>query len=278
MKRKTIKKRLNNKVDSWIESIDNKSVVKAIENSALITGGAIASMLLDEEINDFDVYFSNKKDAMTVLKYYKHPANDFTIGFPEGFQHHAEHSVYEENRIYINVGGGSKKIEHGDDYDGKYKPVFISNNAISLEGDVQLIFRFIGDAETIHENYDFVHCTNFWRRSDNHLELRSEALECLLSKELRYIGSKYPICSLIRTRKYIERGFTCTAGEYLKMAWQVSELDLSDVNVLREQLVGVDIHYFNLLINALVEKKKEEDDDWSPSYEYVMEIINRIFQ
>lgn len=280
MKRKTIKKVLNNKIDDWLESIDSKKVKDAINNSVIVTGGAIVSMLLDEEINDYDIYFSNKEDAITVLKYYNHSSMPFDIGVPDGFQFQSPHNIDEENRIFINVQGGATEISFDVDWEGdrdeKYKPMFVSNNAISLEGDIQLIFRFIGDADTIHENYDFVHCTNYWTREDNKLTLRPEALECLLSKELRYIGSKYPICSLIRTRKYIERGFTCNAGQYLKMCWQVNELDLTDPNVLREQLVGVDIHYFNLLINALISKKKEEED-FEITYPYLAKLIERIF-
>lgn len=268
MKRKTIKKVLNNKIDDWIDSIDNEKVVEAIENSVIITGGAIASMLLDEEVNDFDIYFSNYEDAYTVLRYYEHPVTEIGV------------EKVEDDRITLTSQGD--KIVYPDDIDEeikekKYKPIFITPNAITLEGDIQLIFRFIGDADEIHENYDFVHCTNYWTKKDNNLVLRKEALECLLSKELRYIGSKYPICSLIRTRKYIERGFTCNAGEYLKMCWQVADLNLNDTSVLREQLTGVDIHYFNMMIKALM-NKEANDEEFKATFPYISKIVDRIFQ
>ena len=48
----------------------------------------------------------------------------------------------------------------------------------------------------------------------------------LLARQLVYQGSKYPICSMIRTRKFLQRGWHINAGQYLKMAFQVSELDL----------------------------------------------------
>ena len=99
----------------------------------------------------------------------------------------------------------------------KFRPVYISANAITLSDQFQLIIRFYGDAEEIHSNYDFAHCTCWWRSKDGHLELPSEALECLLTNELRYKGSKYPLASIIRTRKFINRGFTINAGQYLKM-------------------------------------------------------------
>ena len=126
--------------------------------------------------------------------------------------------------------------------------------------------------DTIHENYDFVHCMNYWTSWDGELKLRPESLESLLSKELRYVGSKYPLCSIIRTRKFIQRQWTINAGQYLKMAMQLGDLDLNDVTVLEEQLTGVDAAYFNEIIRAIRDKDESRVDR-----AYLMELIDRIF-
>jgi hypothetical protein len=102
--------------------------------------------------------------------------------------------------------------------------------------------------------------------------LRQPALEALLSKELRYIGSKYPICSLVRLRKFITRGWRINAGQILKMAFQISELNLKDIKVLEDQLTGVDTAYFIQLVERLREKDPEKVDG-----AYLIEIIDRIF-
>lgn len=153
-----------------------------------------------------------------------------------------------------------------------YRPVFLSDNAISLSGDVQLVIRFYGTPEQIHDNYDYVHATNFWTSWDRKVTLQVDALECLLTKELRYIGSKYPICSLIRARKFIQREWTINAGQYLKIAMQISELDLTDFDVFREQLVGMDVAYFMQVMELLKEK-----DPTKINAAYLVEIIDRIF-
>ncbi len=154
----------------------------------------------------------------------------------------------------------------------KYRPVFLSSNAITLSDKVQLVTRFFGDPDKIHKNYDFVHCTNYWTSWDNQLVLRPEAVESLLAKELRYVGSKYPLCSVIRTRKFIQRGWACTAGQYLKMIMQLQELDLKDVAVLEEQLTGVDTAYFVEVIEALKKRDAKRVDA-----AYLVELIDRIF-
>lgn len=159
-----------------------------------------------------------------------------------------------------------KGVDNGD----LYHPVFASTNAITLSHKIQLIFRFWGDPAEIHKNYDFVHCTNYWTR-DTGLVLNKDALQACLSKELVYIGSKYPVCSIFRTRKFIQREWRITAGQLLKMAWQISELDLSNIEVLEEQLTGVDVAYFNQLIADLRENGMEKVDRG-----YLFKLIDRV--
>jgi hypothetical protein len=153
-----------------------------------------------------------------------------------------------------------------------YRPVFLTDNAISLSGQVQLVIRFYGKPEEIHENYDFVHATNYWTSWDRNVTYRTEALECLLTKELRYIGSKYPICSLVRAKKFIQRDWTINAGQFLKMAWQINELDLNNFAVLREQLVGMDMAYFSQVLSEL-----HAADPKKISGTYLMVVVDRIF-
>ncbi len=148
----------------------------------------------------------------------------------------------------------------------------MSTNAITLSHKVQVVLRFYGEPEEIHKNYDFVHCTNYWSSWDGKLTLHQPSLESLLAKELRYVGSKYPICSLFRLRKFIQRGWTVNAGQILKIAFQVSELNLSDFTVLEDQLTGVDVAYFVQIIDKLKDKDPEK-----VNAAYLVEIIDRMF-
>lgn len=175
---------------------------------------------------------------------------------------------------------------------GKHHPKFMSSNAITLAGKIQLITRFYGEPEQIHENYDFIHCTCFYKSWDKELVLPAAALEAILARELRYVGSLYPLCSIIRIRKFIARGWTINAGQILKMCLQVSDLDLRNLETLEDQLVGVDAAYFQAIISRLQTKQDEETtklitDGMSPAEaklktdkidtSYLMTIIDRIF-
>lgn len=311
MKSKTIKAVIAKKMSDWWKSIEDETVRTLAEKNTIVTGGCIASMLLREKVNDFDVYMRTKEAALALAKYY---VARFKVTKKDG----KELAIYVQEegdriKIVVKSAGIAKEGETeqpyqyfeqaGDDtaaggYVGEvmedpgaiedaydeteaaaqendekgYRPVFLSTNAISLSGRIQIVLRFYGEPEEIHKNYDYIHCTNYWSSWTKELTLHKDALESLLSKELRYVGSKYPVCSLFRLRKFIARQWTINAGQILKIIMQVSELDLKDIKVLEDQLTGVDVAYFIELVNKLKEK-----DPAKVNSAYLVEIIDRMF-
>ena len=286
MKAKTIKAVLAKKFNEFAESIDDEGVRQLVKRNTIITGGCIASMLLGEKVNDYDLYFTDKATCVAVGEYY---IGKFTAktGWPMKLDHEGE-------RVRIVTASGHRGETAGDvatlndsgeiedlneraqntESDGPptYRPVFMSTNAITLSDRIQIVLRFYGEADTIHENYDFAHCTNYWTSRDGSLSLRPHALEALLARELRYVGSKYPVCSVIRLRKFIRRGWVINAGQILKMMMQISELDLTNPLVLEDQLTGVDSAYFLDVMRQLRDKDPEK-----VNAAYLVEIIDRMF-
>lgn len=305
MNRKNIKSILAKKFNAFVDSIEDTTVKRLVKENSIITGGCIVSMLMKEKINDFDIYFTNKETALAVAEYY---VKKFLESHKDKFnpgevyvKDMTEDAKSPQDRIKIfirSVGVAENDNEDKDEPEElfsdelsamdyltddevkekedaqekpKYRPLWLSANAISLSEQVQLIIRFYGDPETIHANYDFVHCTSYWLSNTGELVLRPEALEAILAKELRYIGSRYPVCSIIRTRKFLKRGFTINAGQYLKMCLQVSQLNLLDLKTLEDQLIGVDSAYFNQVIDYFKDNPDKLDSA------YLVEVINRIF-
>jgi hypothetical protein len=155
----------------------------------------------------------------------------------------------------------------------KYRPVFLTDNAVSLSDKMQLIIRFYGEPSELHENFDFVHACCYYDYAKHHLEAPKVALESMLSKTLVYGGSLYPVASLFRIRKFLNRGWRISAGQMLKIIYQVSKLDLDNKQVMREQLVGVDQAYMQQLITAISELKPHEKADSA----YLPALIDKIF-
>lgn len=290
MKTKTINKVLSAKINDWLESIEDEAVREIARKNTIITGGSIASMLLNEPVNDFDLYFKTTDAALVIAKYYV-SAFEKNTGFAMAVTAEGDGRIKlttlsgrrgetagavptladDENDEGFSELTGSDQVSANEDA-GSYRPVFLSSNAITLSDKIQIIVRFAGEPDQIHENYDFVHCTNYWTSWDGKTVLRQAALEALLSRELRYVGSKYPVCSVIRLRKFIKRGWTINAGQILKMVMQISELDLTNPAVLEDQLTGVDSAYFIELMSKLRDKDPEKVNS-----AYLAEIIDRIF-
>jgi len=300
MKAKTIKAVLAKKHAELVESIDDEHIRQLVRKNSIVTGGAIVSMLLGEKVNDFDYYFADIETVMAVSKYYVakfielNPDKQKPIVVTTadrvrirvqsaGVTSEGQESQYQyfeaadplEATNYVNEIMGIVKDDIAPDKP-LYRPTFLTDNAITLSNKVQLVIRFYGEPDEIHTNYDFIHATCWWRSKDGHLELPAVALQTMLARELVYSGSKYPIASLVRARKFIQRNWTINAGQYLKMALQISELDLNNIEVLEDQLTGMDVAYFQQVLDY-IKDKQEKDTSFKLDSAYLIEIIDRMF-
>lgn len=180
--------------------------------------------------------------------------------------------VYDDPASISDLSEETQEAVAGQEPEKEFRPVFMSSNAITLSRKIQIIIRFFGSPDEIHANYDFAHCMNYWDAATGELGLRPQALESLLSRSLVYNGSRYPVASLFRIRKFIERGWRINAGQIVKMALQISELDLSKFDVLEDQLTGVDVAYFQQVLDTAKERGADKIES-----AYLIEIINRMF-
>lgn len=307
MNKKTINRILKKKFDDWTSSIKNENVKKLVEKNTIISGGAIVSLLQNEKPNDYDVYFKNKETVLAVAKYYCTEFNNNNKTSVATIQ-----EIDDNIKVYIRSNGvaidselenlenliplelemsmlkeglidivesadelSESLLQNKDDKE-KYRPVYLTSNAITLSNKIQLVIRFYGTPEKIHNNFDFIHTKNYWESDTEKLYLNPDALECILNKELKYTGSLYPIASIIRTRKFMKRGWNINAGQYLKMCFQVSNLDLTNISILEDQLTGVDQSYFRKLIEQLQEQQ-DKNPEFTYGAEYITTIIDRLF-
>ena len=305
MQKKTITRNIAKKMDSWLSTITDEALRKDIKANLLVSGGSITSMFLNEPVNDYDVYIQKKSVLLRLAQYYVQPLNEQILDGADRdalikkyyLSHHgvsekefeskkcqdwleedvSEYVVRLKNlkpdQVRLNIPSDGIKYDVPEDEKeaGLYKVVFISPNAISLTDNLQIVLRFSGTVEEIHKNFDFIHATNYYTTEDG-VVTNLAALESLISKDLKYQGSLYPLTSMIRIKKFVRRGWTINAGEMLKIMFQVSLLDLQDPEVLEEQLLGIDVAFFAKLIDILRGVEKEK---MTPSY--LNTIIDRVF-
>lgn len=320
MKAATIKLVLNKKIADWLNTIEDEAVRTLAEKNTIVSGGAIASMLAEEKVNDYDIYFRNKETAEAIARYYvdKFNASNGQLSTKAMRSCNPQVKVetrknvkgIEEERVIIYMKSSGVASETQSEYryfeaepevsadvfmdslnpdpvetveelveivkakKERYRPVFFSENAITLSDKIQLVIRFFGSPDEIHENYDFAHAMCYYDNASGELKLHPEALECILAKTLIYKGSLYPVASIFRTRKFIKRGWRISAGQMLKIMVQISQIDLTNMETLREQLIGVDQAYMHQLLRALENKDASQRIDQT----YLAKLVDEIFE
>lgn len=217
MKADKIEKLLQGVMNNLLKSITSEKIKTILTERSFITGGCIPSMLLDEFVNDFDIYLIVQEDADTIKKYYE---------------------SLEVNELDLK---GTKV----------YLPKLITDNSVNLTDKVQIILKFCGQPADIVAKFDWKHIKSWWC-CNNGLHLCDDVYKLIVEKDLVYTGSEFPLSSVLRLRKFIKKGWHVSTKTMTNIVLDVvSEFDQSyfdepeveakiDVNTLVKQLNGVD--------------------------------------
>lgn len=297
MQTKTIQKTIRNKMIDWLQTIQDEQLRKDVEKNLLVSGGSICSLFLNETVNDYDIYLQDMDILSRLVKYYIKDFEEIRLldgreketnlkddSFREGILGISIRNLKPNQiKLFFEAKNGGLRVNKNIDLSNtsnverpKYIPLFFSPNAISLSDDIQIVLRFNGTVEEIHKTFDFIHATNYFTFKDG-LVTNNKALESILSKHLYYQGSLYPVTSIIRIKKFLKRNWNITAGEMLKIMFDISELNLKNPDVLEEQLIGVDVAFFGTLIEALRNKMMKPEDKFELTSQYLKTLIDKIF-
>jgi len=275
-----IKKRLCKKIQevgkSFKDTGMSKDLLEAYYSEVQVFGGAISSLLMGTKVNDYDFYFKSAKTSLDIadwlctrrnntVKETRSYAKPFIRPF-ENIKGDIEDRVFiapshvveayqaylddVEGHLFVNplqrrmlmLKGGPKeaKLEYG--------VAVITDNAISLKSGVQLIMRFSGAYSDIVKNFDFIHTHCCYDYQTDNLITPNASLHSMMSKTLYYSGLLYPFTSVLRMKKFIERGWSISIGQTLKIMLQSNKVDMSDTETFIDQIMGVDILYINQFI------------------------------
>ena len=203
-KAKTIKSIISKKINDWISTIEDENLRQKVEKNTIVTGGCIVSMLLGEPVNDFDIYFRDHDTTLAVANYYVsrfteiNGKTDFKLivtdedgrvkvqaqssgavseTSPKGEYRYFEGFPDQQGSDYVQkvIADPEEIVDTHEDTqieiaknpeDKKYRPVFLSSNAITLSDQVQLVIRFYGEPEQVHKSFDYQHCLGYWTSWD----------------------------------------------------------------------------------------------------------------
>ena len=81
MQIKTIQKTIQKKLNEWLETIKDKGLSNDVKDNLLLSGGSIASMLLNSDVNDYDIYI---QDIDILLQLTEHYIKSYNISILDG--------------------------------------------------------------------------------------------------------------------------------------------------------------------------------------------------
>jgi len=132
----------------------------------------------------------------------------------------------------------------------------ISPTAVTIRLDdgkvAQIVYAHQVDAKSIGDTFDFLHTMGYYTPDNDELHISRKLLLSIAAKRLVYTGSQYPISSMQRMLKFVERGWRIDAVDMLAIALDIANLDLSDPYTLGDQVFGIDLMAFTEEQRALL--------------------------
>ena len=160
-----------------------------------IAGGAIFSLYNEEEPKDYDFFVTDENFAIRLR-------NIFNLNS----------SLKYKNGIKIGTHDGETLI--------------VTDNAVSI-GQYQIITRWIGAPAEVISQFDFLHNMFYFYKGMVQNVANWKYLE---EKTLHYNEKRArDICgTIIRTNKFVKRGFTITHGEMAKMLLKLHDVGFNE--------------------------------------------------
>jgi len=148
-----------------------------LKNNAILSGGAIPSLMHDETPKDYDLYLRHSHDIAFFRRYVNSDLD--------------KNLIQDADEKYVDV-----QIE------GK----LVTANATTFKNSIQVITLANADSRS---TFDFVHCMPWYGISDNKLHISQKQYNAILNKHL--IKNEHPnayALSKKRVEKYTARGWS----------------------------------------------------------------------
>lgn len=188
-----------------IKSLVSESVWELFkECDVIIAGGTITSVFCNREVNDIDVYVRSEDDFFKFISMI-YEGNDFKL-------------------IASNMTNRSILF-----YDKETKQ------------DVQLIiYKFFPDVNAIFNNYDFTVNMGALNCGSELFQFHDDFFKHNSQRYLQFhTGTAYPLISALRVQKYVEKGYTISKAQMLRLLLTITKLNIMSWDELKDNIGGM---------------------------------------
>ena len=176
-------------------------------NMAIIAGGCIRSIFCNAEINDVDIYFRNKEDALSFISDIKGCTTLVN---------------YTDKSALFLHGNGTEKI--------KLQVIF---------------FDYFESCDDVFNAFDFYCCMGAYDFSTDSFHFHDRFFADNCSKIINVnANTRFPLISMLRVEKYKKYGYTISDFEIMKIALAISNTDIEsweDASTHMGGMYGVNI-------------------------------------
>ena len=256
---------------------DLKAAVPSLKDCKLyFAGGCFASLVRQEKVADYDVFFVDPAEALEFMKGFVDkaaPSGLTRFGIPdccivgEPPTLRIKGAVWQNPEIRSAKYGKTTVLRCVSEMAATYK----------VRGSLyQTVFMLSGPSYEVCKSFDFEHarCAYHPRNhgTSGDFLVGPRFFESVASNELVYRSgdAKYPLGTLIRMADRVKRGWHVNDVEWVKVAFDISSLMLRDPKVMAAQLKGVDV----IILNQLVDKLKDRTE--TITFEWFMEQLKEM--
>lgn len=191
-----------------------------VKTNAAVLGGALTSIFSKREIRDFDVYTQRKEGAEELI----HALGKLGL----------KHVYYTDHATSLrSTDRGAKTFQ-----------------VITVPALWGLDFGF----NSILQRFDFTVCQAGYFPAGDLFLFGEYFFEHLAARQLIYnVDGLHPIATLFRVKKYLEKGYSITGVELIKLGLKIHGLQIPDYRTLRDEILGIDLISLKRLTDHLLE-------------------------
>ena len=186
-----------------------------------VAGGSILSLKSRQKINDYDLYPKDQTRIIDIIQ-----------------------DLIQNEKCFV--------IAESD------RSITLKSNNLRHDDGSRMIIQVITiqdfpTPESIFETFDFTVCMAAFDCDTNEFHYHESFWEDLGAKTLNFNpNTKYPYASLVRTRKYTDKGFSLSKGELLKIALTIANHGMTNSwTELCQQIGGIYGHTIQLETEGL---------------------------
>ena len=179
----------------------NEDILELLKNEqCIIAGGSITSLFTRNEINDIDIYFRSKESLINALK-----------------------EIKGQSTIMAFTDKATMFVKDSSEYAYQF-----------------IHFKFFDNPQEIFDTFDFTVCMGAYDFKAEDFIFHPSFLTHN-SQRLLKVNDKtaYPIMTALRVQKYLDKGYTISKPEFIKIMLVINQLNIITYKQLKEQMGGM---------------------------------------